>query len=149
MTIRFATLLVAIVLSIAACSPAGAPVDDIADAPPAAVDGSADTSSGTPADAPVDDAPADAPGTVPAADDGAVVGFTGYRGAAFDQSSSACCSVDAMPVAFTARERSRETTISVPSRPPSFNEPSFIPAPSLSCSLRRNAPAAPARCAIR
>ena len=83
MTIRFATLVAGIALSIAACSPAGAPVDDIADAPPAAVDGSADTSSGTPADAPVDDAPADAPGTVPAADDGAVVGFTGYRGAAF------------------------------------------------------------------
>src|SRR3546814_19915929 len=47
----------------------------------------------------------------------------------FDQSSSACCRVDAMPVARTACDRSRETTTSVPSRPPSFREPSFIGTP--------------------
>src|SRR3546814_15192741 len=47
----------------------------------------------------------------------------------FDQSSSACCRVDAMPVARTACDRSRETTTSVPSRPPSFREPRFIGTP--------------------
>src|SRR3546814_1364553 len=35
----------------------------------------------------------------------------------------------AMPVARTACDRSRETTTSVPSRPPSFREPSFIGTP--------------------
>src|SRR3546814_1431475 len=34
-----------------------------------------------------------------------------------------------MPVARTACDRSRETTTSVPSRPPSFREPSFIGTP--------------------
>src|SRR4249919_439477 len=48
------------------------------------------------------------------------------RGAVLDQSSSARCSVGAMVVARTPRLRSRETTISVPSRPPSLREPSFI-----------------------
>src|SRR5688572_8383133 len=48
------------------------------------------------------------------------------RGAVLDQSSSARSSVAAMPVARTARVRSRETTMSVPSRPPSLSEPSFI-----------------------
>jgi hypothetical protein len=48
------------------------------------------------------------------------------RGAALFQSSSAACNVGAMPLARTARERSRLTTISVPSRPPSLRLPSFM-----------------------
>ena len=32
-----------------------------------------------------------------------------------------------LTVAFTAFDKSRETTMSVPSLPPSFNEPSFMP----------------------
>src|SRR5690606_3259167 len=52
------------------------------------------------------------------------------RGAVFDQSSSAACSVAAMPFARTARRRSRLTTIRVPSRPPSLRLASFIGWPS-------------------
>src|SRR5690606_21168875 len=55
------------------------------------------------------------------------------RGAALDQSSSAACSVGAMAPAFTARERSRLTTTSVPSRPPSLRVPSFIVLPCACC----------------
>src|SRR5690242_17838874 len=60
------------------------------------------------------------------------------RGAAFDQSSSAACSVRATWVAVTARVRSRLTTISVPSRPPSLRLASFMDSPAGSVlSLRR------------
>ena len=48
------------------------------------------------------------------------------RGAVFDQFSSARCKIGAIADARTARVRSRLTTISVPSRPPSFKDPSFI-----------------------
>src|SRR5690242_6598288 len=53
------------------------------------------------------------------------------RGAVFDQSSSAACSVRAIWTAVTACVRSRLTTISVPSRPPSLRLASFI-----ACSVR-------------
>jgi hypothetical protein len=61
------------------------------------------------------------------------------RGATFDQSSSAACSVGAMPLALTAFERSRLTTTSVPSRPPSFSDPSFMRVPFVMRACQRGA----------